>query len=88
MAHTRSAVKRLRTSRQANLRNKSRINALKTFEKKFRAAVAAGEGEVAANTLKTYLSKLDKAGKCGVIHSNKVANKKSQLMKLMNTIQK
>ena len=43
MAHTKSAVKRLATSKKANLRNRARVSELKTLEKKLRAAVAAGD---------------------------------------------
>jgi small subunit ribosomal protein S20 len=58
----------------------------KTFEKKFRAAVAEGNKEAAAEFLKITRSKLDKAAKVGTLHPNKVSNKKSQLDKLMNTM--
>ena len=48
MAHTKSAIKRLRTSKQANLRNRMRLSELKTLEKKLRAAVDAKDAAVAA----------------------------------------
>ena len=88
MAHTKSAVKRLRTSRQANLRNRMRTSELKTIEKKFRAAVAAGDAAAAAELGKTFSSRLDKAAKVGTIHANRVANKKSQADKLLNSLAK
>ncbi|MCI7643069.1 MAG: 30S ribosomal protein S20 [Lentisphaeria bacterium] len=84
--HTKSAVKRLATSKAANLRNRTRINSLKTLEKKLRSAVAAGNADDSKNLLKDYFSKLDKVAKVGTIHGNKVANKKSQLSKLVNTV--
>ena len=43
MAHLKSAIKRMRTSREQNARNRARKSTLKTVEKKFRAAVAAGD---------------------------------------------
>ena len=82
MAHTKSAVKRLRTSQQANLRTSE----LKTIEKKLRAAVAEGNAAAAAELGKTFASRLDKAAKVGTIHANRVANKKSQLDKLLNSL--
>lgn len=88
MAHTKSAVKRLRTSQQANLRNRMRNSELKTIEKKLRAAVAAGETATAAELAKKFSSRLDKAAKVGTIHPNRVANKKSQADKLMNSLAK
>lgn len=87
MAHTKSAVKRLRTSQQANLRNRMRTSELKTIEKKLRAAVAEGNA-AAAELGKTFASRLDKAAKVGTIHANRVANKKSQLDKLLNSLAK
>ena len=88
MAHLKSAIKRMRTSREANARNRARKSTLKTVEKKFRAAVAAGDAAAAATFLRECASQFDKAAKKGVIHPNKASNKKSQLDKLMNSIAK
>ena len=88
MAHLKSAIKRMRTSREQNARNRARKSTLKTVEKKFRAAVAAGDATAAATLLRECASQFDKAAKKGVIHANKAANKKSQLDKLMNSIAK
>ena len=88
MAHTKSAVKRLRTSKQANLRNRMRTSELKTVEKKLRAAVAAGDAAAAAELVKTFSSRLDKAAKVGTIHANRAANKKSQADKLLSSMAK
>lgn len=82
MAHSKSALKRLRTSTQANLRNRSRNSELKTMEKKLRAAVAAGEKDQIVELAKLACSCADKAAKVGTIHVNKAANKKSQFDKL------
>ena len=83
MAHTKSAVKRLGTSKKANLRNRARISELKTIEKKLRAAVEAGETAAATELAKKFCSRLDKAAKAGTIHANRAANKKSQADKLL-----
>ena len=88
MADKKFAIKRNRTSKEANLRNRARISELKTLEKKFRAAVAAGENEAAAAAARELTSKLDKAAKVGTIHANRAANKKSQIGKLQNTLAK
>ena len=45
---SKSAAKRLRNSVKTNLRNRARKSELKTLEKSFRAAVAAGDKEAAA----------------------------------------
>ena len=82
MAHTKSAIKRLGTSKKANLRNRARISELKTIETKLRAAVAAGDAS-AAELARVFSSRLDKAVKAGTIHANRAANKKSQADKLL-----
>ena len=86
MAHTKSSIKRLRTSKQANLRNRMRLSELKTLEKKLRAAVDAKDAAVAAELGKTYCSRIDKAAKVGTVHANRAANKKSQVDKLLNSL--
>ena len=86
MAHTKSAIKRLRTSKQANLRNRMRLSELKTIEKKLRAAVDAKDAAAAVELGKTYCSRIDKAAKVGTVHANRAANKKSQVDKLLNSL--
>ncbi len=87
MAHMKSAIKRIRTSAQSNLRNRSRISKLNTLEKKLRAAVDANDAK-AADYAKELVSALDKAAKVGTIHANRAANKKSQADKLVNRLAK
>ena len=86
MAHTKSAIKRLRTSKQANLRNRMRLSELKTLEKKLHAAVDSKDAAAAAELGKTYCSRIDKAAKVGTVHANRAANKKSQVDKLLNSL--
>ena len=81
MPHSKKAAKRLRTSNEANLRNRSRISELKTLEKKLRAAVEAGDAQV-DELRRAFVSRLDKAAKVGVIPANRAARKKSQADKL------
>ena len=88
MAHIKSAIKRIRTSQAANLRNRARISELKTIEKRLRATVEAGDAAAAAEFAKKFSSKLDKVAKVGTIHPNRAANKKSQADKLLNSLAK
>jgi small subunit ribosomal protein S20 len=91
MANTKSSkstLKRLRNSKKAQIKNKSKKTLLKTVEKKFRAAAQEADATKAESLMKEFFSKLDKTAKTGVIHPNKVANKKSQVSKLMNSLQK
>ena len=83
-----SAIKRIRTSREANLRNRSRISEIKTLEKKLRAAVEAQDAAAVAAANRAFVSALDKAAKVGTIHANKAANKKSQADKLLQQFAK
>lgn len=86
MAHTKSAIKRLRTSKQANLRNRMRLSELKTLEKKLRSAVEEKNAATAVEVGKIYCSRIDKAVKVGTVHANRAANKKSQVDKLINSL--
>lgn len=88
MASSKSALKRVRTSMQANLRNRARKSKIRTMEKNFRAAVAAGDAAAAAQLHRECCSTVDKAAKVGTIHPNNAANKKSQFDKLINAIAK
>ena len=83
MADKKFAIKRNRTSKEANLRNRARISELKTLEKKFRAAVEAGAAEDAGKTARELTSKLDKAAKVGIIPKNRANRKKAQLARVV-----
>ena len=88
MPTNKSTIKRLRTSKKAQLRNKMVKTALKTVEKKFNAAVEAADSAAATTLLQENFSQLDKASKKGVIHASKAANKKGRLNKRLNSIKK
>lgn len=67
-----SAKKRVRVARKATVRNAKTKRSLKT-------ALKAFVGGKSADTHAKAQSELDKAGKKGVMHKNKVARKKRQL---------
>lgn len=79
-----SAVKTQRNSEKARIKHKSRRNALSTTEKKFRAAMAGDDKNVATELYKEQCSALDKAVKTGTIHKNKANRKKSRLAIALN----
>ncbi|UFU04948.1 30S ribosomal protein S20 [Ruania halotolerans] len=81
MANIKSQIKRIRTNEKARLRNKKYRSELKTYARKVREAVAAGEKETADDALRTATRKLDKAVSKGVIHKNQASNRKSALAK-------
>lgn len=72
-----SAKKRVRVARKATARNVKTKRSLKTALKAFQSSLTSGKKTNAAHG--KAQSKLDKAGKKGVLHKNKVARKKRQL---------
>lgn len=73
-----SAKKRVRVAKKATVRNVKTKRGLKTALKSFQSAVTGGKKAAAAAHDKVQ-SNLDKAGKKGIMHKNKVARKKRQL---------
>jgi len=86
VANIKSQIKRIRTNEKARLRNKAVKAELRTFTRKVREAVAAGDKEAAAAALVVASKKLDKAVSKGVIHLNQAANRKSALAKAVNAL--
>ncbi|HID11160.1 MAG TPA: 30S ribosomal protein S20 [Candidatus Latescibacteria bacterium] len=80
MSHTRSAWKRIRTSREARLRNRSVRSAMKTAIKK---VMTASSREEATEALRRATSIIDRTASKGVIHRNAAARYKSRLAKLV-----
>ena len=87
MANIKSQLKRIKTNRKAEERNKAVKSELKTLVRSTRKAVAAGDAEKAAAALKAASKKLDKAVSKGVIHKNQAANRKSAIAKRAAALQ-
>ncbi|WP_371151825.1 30S ribosomal protein S20 [Buchananella felis] len=79
MANIKSKIKRIKTNEKSRLRNQAVKSELKTFVRKVREAIAAGDKEAAEAALRVASRKLDKAVSKGVIHKNQAANRKSKL---------
>ncbi|MCO7272315.1 MULTISPECIES: 30S ribosomal protein S20 [Cellulosimicrobium] len=86
MANIKSQIKRIRTNEKARLRNKAVKSELKTYVRRVREAVAAGDKEAASTALQAASRKLDKAVSKGVIHANQAANRKSAIAKAVNAL--
>ncbi|MDO5495258.1 MAG: 30S ribosomal protein S20 [bacterium] len=84
MANIKSQIKRNRTNEEARQRNQAVKSELKTYVRKVRQAVEAGDKETATEALSAAGRKLDKAASKGVIHRNQAANRKSKLAKHVN----
>jgi small subunit ribosomal protein S20 len=76
-----SVVKDVKKSRQNHLRNISAKSALKTFVKKAKATIAAGDTAAIADSVSKTVSVIDKTAERGIIHKNAAARRKSRLMK-------
>jgi small subunit ribosomal protein S20 len=78
MANTKSALKYVRKTEGRTLRNRRVKSRLKTLSKKVEAAAASGDKEELAAATRLYVSALDKAGKSGLVHANKIARQKAR----------
>ena len=86
MPNIKSAKKRVKVIEAKTLQNKIFRSQLKTDMKKYEAALAAGDAELAQSTYKEAVKKIDQASARGLIHKNAAARKKSQFTKKLNAI--
>lgn len=88
MPHTKSALKRMRQNEKRRLRNRWFRGRARTFLKKARKAIEAGDLENARQFAYLAIKALDKAAEKGVLHKNTVARTKSRLMKRLNALER
>lgn len=79
VANIKSQKKRILTNEKRRLRNQAVKSELKTYVRKTREAITAGDVEGAEAALRVATCKLDKAVSKGVIHKNQAAKRKSKL---------
>ena len=84
MANHKSSDKRTRQDKTKTAVNRRIMTAVRTYEKKFLAAVEADEKEEAEKLFKTYESRIDRAAKKGVVHKNNASRKVSRLAAKMS----
>ena len=77
MANIASQIKRNRQNEAARVRNMTVRSRTRTFVRRFRTAVAAGDVAAAEEAFRTASRELDVAAAKGVIHRNQAANRKS-----------
>lgn len=87
LANIQSAIKRMKQSEKRRMRNKPYRTAARTYVKKTRTAIAAGDLEAAQASVQDAISALDRAVQKGVIHKNNAARRKSRLMKALKSAQ-
>ena len=84
MANKKSSKKDIRRIAKKTVRNKATKTALKTYVKKVRTAVSAGDAAETKTALTTAQKMLDKAAQRGIIHKNQAARRKSRIAKAAN----
>jgi small subunit ribosomal protein S20 len=84
LANTKSAIKNVRKSARRREFNRVFRSRARTFVKRTRRLVEAGDLEQAQATAQTAIKALDKAAQKGIIHPNNAARRKSRLMKQLN----
>jgi small subunit ribosomal protein S20 len=87
MANIKSSAKRGRQAVVRRARNSSILNGLKSGQKKFHAALAAGKTDDARAEFVKVSAALDKAAKRGVIHQNMANRKKSTFNRALQPAQ-
>ncbi len=83
MANIKSSKKSIRKIAKLTARNKAERSRLKTFSKKLQKLQASNEVAAAKTLAIEFMSIIDKAGKHGVLHHNKVNRMKSRLMPII-----
>lgn len=88
MAHHKDAIKRIRTSRDANARNRANRTRLRNEVKALRALIATGDHAAATAALPGTVSTLQKMARKGVIHRSNAARRVSRLANAINGLKK
>lgn len=86
MPNTKSAKKQLRVNLRRRAINKAVKSRTRTFIKKLRKAIEAGDTETAKSLYRQTMMEIDKAVKKGVFHENKGSRYKSRLTKKLNEL--
>lgn len=86
MPNIKSAKKRVKVIAVKTMRNKAIKSGLRTSIRKYEAALADGNKELAAATYREAVAKIDKAVAKGIMHKNTAARRKSRYTRLLNEI--
>ncbi len=79
MANSPQARKRARQAERRRLHNRSRRSMMRTYIKKVRKAIAAGDKEAAQAMFKQAVPVIDRMAGKGLIHKNTAARYKSRI---------
>jgi small subunit ribosomal protein S20 len=86
MANHKSALKKMRQDEVRRQRNASYKTRMKNLVKKAEIAIAKKDKEEAQEAMKNAVPVLDRLATKGIVHPNKVARKKSRLMRKLNAL--
>ena len=79
MAHSLSALKRIRQNEKRNARNRWRLKTMRDAIKDFRDKLAHGSVDDAAAAMKLTARIVDRTAQKGVIHKNQASRRKSRM---------
>ena len=82
MANIASQKKRILRSERERLENRRYTSAIKTFFRRFEAAIAEGDTDAIATEHRNLVKTIDKAVKTGALHKNTGARKKSRAARM------
>ena len=88
MAHHKSAIKRIRTSAEANERNRANRTRVKNAVKSMRESLATGDAVASTATLSETVSTLQRMARKGALHKRTAARRISRLAKALNALKK
>ncbi len=79
MPNTRSAAKRVRQSEKRHERNVAAKTEIRTYVKRCRAAIEAGQQEEALQLARLVESRLARAANKGIVHANNAQRRSGRL---------
>jgi small subunit ribosomal protein S20 len=84
LANHKSALKRMRQSEKARIRNKSNRSRMKTYVKKVLTAISEGSPQAAQDALKAAMPMIDRAATKGAIKRGTASRKVARLSKAVH----
>jgi len=81
-----SAIKRMRTNKKRQARNRVTRSTMRTAVRRVDDAVAAGNLQEAEQALPAAIARVSKTSKKGLLHKNNAARKMSRLMRAINRV--
>lgn len=87
MANIQSAIKRNRQNKKRREHNRVFRGRARTYIKKTRIAIEAGNLEDAREQSLLAIKALDRAASKGILHKNNAARRKSRLLKQLSTLE-